>query len=173
MKKKIFLSILFATISLTLSACSHSSSNDLVSQDNYESEQSDAELELETEIEDDSEVNEPSPEEEAQKEKERQESLVIYEDMIKEIQNDIPELTVNYVISDDTGQNTMSISMPLLESEDATLYKIAELTATKETLMNNNGIDEIMIFVYNGEENVGIVMYSNHEGEFEPTVNTL
>ena len=39
--------------------------------------------------------------------------------------------------------------------------------------MNNNGIDEIMIFVYNGEENVGIVMYSNHEGEFEPTVNTL
>lgn len=127
----------------------------------------------ESEEADDTEISEKTPEEEAALEKEQQESLITYAEMIEEIQNDIPELTVNYVVSGDDGRDTMSISMPLLESKDATYYKMAELTATKETLMNNNGIDDITIFVYNGEENVGIVMFANEDGEFKPTVNTL
>lgn len=123
------------------------------------------------EKDDDEEKN--TAEEEQKLVKEREESLVTYADMISEIAKDIPELNVSYVVGNKTGGKDMSIHMDLLESKDATTHKMAELTATKETLLNNNGITDITIFVNNQEENVGIVMFENENGRFDPVVNTL
>lgn len=114
-----------------------------------------------------------TPEEEADFEKEREESLIEYSDMIEEIQADLPEMQINGVNSEDDGTKTLSIRMDLLESKDATLYKIAELTTNKETLMNNNEITDIIISVYNQGEISGMVIFHNDYGEYNPTVNTL
>ena len=84
-----------------------------------------------------------------------------------------PEFTVNYIIGTDDGGKDMSVNMPLLDSKDATTYKMAELVTTKETLLNNNGITGITIFVDNNEESAGIVIFENQNGSYEPTVNTL
>ena len=116
---------------------------------------------------------ERTEEEEAALEKECQESLIIYADMISEIQADIPEITVKYVVNTDTGGKEMCIYMPLLDSKDSTTYKMAELTTTKETLLNDNGITGITIFVQHNDKVEGIVMFENQNGRFEPVVNTL
>ena len=50
---------------------------------------------------------------------------------------------------------------------------MAELVTTKETLLNDNGITDISVFVMNGEDCQGIVVFSNENGSYEPTVNTL
>lgn len=119
------------------------------------------------------ETDKTTPEEEEALEKEKQESLTVYADMINEIQTDFPEITVNYVVGTDDGGKDMSIDITLLESKDATTYKLAELTVTKETLMNNNGITGISVFVMNNDECAGIILFENQAGRFEPTVNTL
>lgn len=121
----------------------------------------------------DAEISEKTPEEEAALEKEREESLTVYADMINEIQTDFPEITVNYIVGTDDGGKDMSIDIPLLESKDATTYELAELTVIKETLMNNNGITGISVFVMNNDECEGIIIFENQAGRFEPTVNTL
>ena len=165
-------------MALSFVACTHSrntytpSSDTTDVQDDDSKPDSTSTPETENNAEED-EINEPDPEEEARKEQERQESLVVYADMISEIQTDFPEFTVNYIIGTDDGGKDMSINMPLLDSKDATTYKMAELVTTKETLLNNNGITGITIFVDNNEETAGIVMFSNEGGSYEPTVNTL
>lgn len=177
MKKKILVMVVVGVMSLSAMACDHSQSNYISSDDSVDTQDNDSELDsiaasnTENNTEE-SDINEPDPEE-AQKEKERQESLVVYADMINEIQTDLPEFTVNYIIGTDDGGKDMSVNMPLLDSKDATTYKMAELVTTKETLLNNNGITGITIFVDNNEESAGIVIFENQNGSYEPTVNTL
>lgn len=178
MKKKIILLVMTGIISLSIVACTHSRNTYTPSDDttNVQEDTSESNPISTTETEntaEDDELNEPDPEEEARKEKERQESLVVYADMISEIQTDFPEFTVNYIIGTDDGGKDMSINMPLLDSKDATTYKMAELVTTKETLLNNNGITGITIFVDNNEETAGIVIFENESGSYEPAVNTL
>ena len=67
----------------------------------------------------------------------------------------------------------MSIHMELQQSKDATYNIISQFLVTKETLLNNNEINEITVFVYNNGENDGILMFQNEAGRYEPTVNTL
>lgn len=178
MKKKILVLVIAGIMSLSVAACTHSRNTYTPSGDTTNVQDDDSKLdststpETENSTEED-EINEPDPEEEARKEKERQESLVVYADMISEIQTDFPEITVNYIIGTDDGGKDMSINMPLLDSKDATTYKMAELVTTKETLLNNNGITGITIFVDNNEETAGIVIFENENGSYEPTVNTL
>ena len=126
-----------------------------------------------TSKEEGTETDRITPEEEEKMEKERQESLIIYADMINEIQTAIPDMRVNYIISNDDGGKDMSVDMTLLNSKDATYQKMAELMVTKETLMNNNGITDISIYVMNNDECVGIVIFTNHNGSYDPVVNTL
>lgn len=189
MKRNIVTILLSASLLFSSAACGEASNESIssnvqeVTQDNshadaLEDGNSEPLDDIESEdnldaVDSDESVDELTPEEEAQKEKERQESLTVYADMIDEIQTDIPEITVQYVVSTDSGGKDMSIHMPLLESEDATIRKMAQLTTTKETLMNNNGITDITIFVMNGEECSGMVLFSNEGGSFEPVVNTL
>ena len=171
MKKKI-LSVLVACLMVfSITSCG-------TPQPNNNSDDTIAVSDSENNSEDDSsdentESTEPTEEEKAKLEKERQESLTIYADMINEIQTDIPELTVSYIVGTNDGGKDMTIHMPLLESKDATTYKMAELTTTKETLLNNNGITDITIYVENNGESAGIVMFSNEGGSYEPIVNTL
>ena len=175
MKKKILVMVVVGAMSLFAMACGHSQNTS--SDDSANVQENDSELDStatsETESAEEGEINEPDPEEEARKEEEREESLVVYADMINEIQTDLPEFTVNYIIGTDDGGKDMSINMPLLDSKHATTYKMAELMATKETLLNNNGITGITIFVDNNGETAGIVMFENQSGSYEPTVNTL
>lgn len=178
MKRKIIVLMMVGIMSLSAVACTHSHNTYTPSDDtaNVQNDNSESNQISTTETENNAEgdeLNKPDPEEEARKEKERQESLVVYADMINEIQTDFPEFTVNYIIGTDDGGKDMSINMPLLDSEDATTYKMAELVTTKETLLNNNGITDITIFVDNNKETAGIVMFSNEGGSYEPTVNTL
>lgn len=119
------------------------------------------------------EENEMSPEEEAELLKEQEESLTIYADMISEIEQELPELDVQYIVDSDDGGRNMSIHMELQESKDATYNIISQFLVTKETLLNNNEINEITVFVYNNGENDGILMFQNEAGRYEPTVNTL
>ena len=93
--------------------------------------------------------------------------------MISNIQNDIPELSVEYIIDKKDGGKEMSIHMEMLESKDATINKMAILTTTKETLLNENEITSITVFVEHNGESAGIVMFDNENGSYEPTVNTL
>lgn len=163
---------------MSVVACTHSRNTYTPSGDTTNVQDDDSKLdststpETENNAEED-EISEPDPEEEARKEQERQESLVVYADLINEIQTDYPEFTVNYIIGTDDGGKDMSIDMPLLDSKNATTYKMAELVTTKETLLNNNGITGITIFVKNNEETAGVVMFANEGGSYEPTVNTL
>ena len=123
-----------------------------------------------------SDTSEKSPEEEAALEKERQESLTVYADMISEIQQDFPELKVNYIVTTSDGGKSMSINLDLQESKDATYTIASELTVTKESLLNLNGITDLNIMVKNPqdpEETVGILMFENKHGTFNPVVNTL
>lgn len=119
------------------------------------------------------EENEMSPEEEAELLKEQEESLTIYADMISEIEQELPELDIQYIVDSDDGGRNMSIHMELQESKDATYNIISQFLVTKETLLNNNEINEITVFVYNNGENDGILMFQNEAGRYEPTVNTL
>lgn len=114
-----------------------------------------------------------SPEEEAEFERKRAESLVTYADMVTEIQTDIPELEITGIMPNEDGGNSLSIKLQLQESKDATYYILAELTALKETLMNNNDITSITATVYNQDEIEGFILFNNEGGRYEPTVNTL
>ena len=93
--------------------------------------------------------------------------------MISEIEQELPELDVQYIVDSDDGGRNMSIHMELQESKDATYNIISQFLVTKETLLNNNEINEITVFVYNNGENDGILMFQNEAGRYEPTVNTL
>ena len=120
--------------------------------------------------------NEMSPEEEAALIKEQEESLTVYADMISEIQQDIPELKVNYIVNNSTGGKDLSIDMNMQESKDATYYIAAKLTSIKETLLNLNEITDIIIMVrnpQNQEDCPGVLMFKNESGIFNPVVNTL
>lgn len=119
------------------------------------------------------EENEMSPEEEAELLKEQEESLTIYADMISEIEQELPELDIQYIVDSDDGGRNMSIHMELQQNKDATYNIISQFLVTKETLLNNNEINEITVFVYNNGENDGILMFQNEAGRYEPTVNTL
>ena len=58
----------------------------------------------------------------------------------------------------------MSINLDLQESKDATYTIASELTVTKESLLNLNGITDLNIMVKNPqdpEETVGILMFEN------------
>lgn len=105
--------------------------------------------------------------------KRQEESKTIYADLISNIQNDIPELSVEYIIDKKDGGKEKSIHMEMLESKDATINKMAILTTTKETLLNENEITSITVFVEHNGESAGIVMFDNENGSYEPTVNTL
>lgn len=123
--------------------------------------------------EDESSKTEMTPEETAALEKKQQESLKVYADMIAEIETEIPELKVGYVVENKDGGKDISIHMNLLESKDATTYKVAELATIKETLLNNNGITDILVFVDDMGKNAGIIIFKNESGRFDPVVNTL
>lgn len=122
---------------------------------------------------DDTEVNEVSAEEEAALEKEHEESLTVYADMIAEIKQEFPELDIQYIVGKDNGGKDMSIHLELQESKDATYNIVSTFLVAKETLLNNNGITDISVFVNNQGKNEGILLFQNESGRFNPTVNTL
>lgn len=173
MKKKLLL--ITAILTISISGCGSGNLNSSETNNNTSKKVVDSSQSNDVEKEDDGleEASKPTPEEEAELEKERDESLTVYADMINEIQTDIPELVVEYVSDTKDGGKDITIHMELLESKDATTRKMAELATTKETLLNDNGITEIMIFIDHNGENVGIVMFANENGRYEPTVNTL
>lgn len=178
MKKKTIILMMVGIMSLSTTACSHSQHRYASSSDYVNTQDDDSELDSASSSEtanetEENEINEPDPAEEAQKERERQESLIVYADMINEIQTDFPEFTIQYIVGTDDGGKDLSIHMPMLDSKDSTTYKMAELVTTKETLLNDNGITDISVFVMNGEDCQGIVVFSNENGSYEPTVNTL
>ncbi len=123
--------------------------------------------------EENTDENEMSPEEEAALVKEQQESLVVYADLIAEIEKDIPQVKVQHITGTKENGKDMTVYMDLQESKDATYTVAATLVSTKETLMNNNGITEITVFVKNQGETAGILMFQNENGSFNPVVNTL
>lgn len=171
MKKKCITIIFALTFTFTFVACGNNKDeNTATTQPKHKVEAPSTIEDEETEEESDGEL---SPEEEATLEKERQESLTVYADMITEIQADIPELNVQYVVGKEDGGKSLSIHMDLLESKDATYTCMSTLVTTKETLLNNNGITDINFFVYSGEESAGIVMFENESGRYNPVVNTL
>lgn len=151
-----------------LTGCAKPKAQKLESADNSEEVVKDVQ-----EDNDADEENEMSPEEEAELLKEQEESLTIYADMISEIEQELPELDIQYIVDSDDGGRNMSIHMELQESKDATYNIISQFLVTKETLLNNNEINEITVFVYNNGENDGILMFQNEAGRYEPTVNTL
>ena len=71
-----------------------------------------------------------------------EESKIVYAELINDIENSIPEMTVKY-IKETQDSKVMSIDMDLLSSIDVTLRKCVELTVKKETAMKNEDITKI------------------------------
>ena len=162
--KKVFSLILMLVMCLALAGCSSGGGSKETVKETETIEKIETETVLETETV--AETRDIEAEDAA--------SLITYADMISEIETDIPELKVRGVVlnSDETGM-VLKLILELQESKDATYYVLAELTALKETLMNNNGITSINAIVYNQGEIAGIILFENQNGRFEPTVNTL
>ncbi len=128
------------------------------------------ETEIETYLDTENDMPETRSEEKLRKESE--ENLKLCKDMVDEIQADYPSIRVASITNDDDGKN-MSIYVQLSDNESSTLYEISEFTVKKETLMNDYNIIDITVFVEHNEEVLGLIMFENRSGVYEPIMNTL
>ncbi len=166
MKKVMSLLLIALTCCGMFAGCGDKKSEDLAENIVYESEP-------DTNAENSEEESSMTPEEEEELIKEQQESLVVYAELIAEIEEDIPQIKVQHITKQKDGGKDMTVYMDLQESKDATYRVVATLASTKETLMNNNDITDITVFVQNQGETAGILIFQNENGSFNPVVNTL
>jgi len=101
-----------------------------------------------------------------------EESKIKYEELINDIENSIPEMTVKYV-KEKEDSRIISIDINLLSNIDDTVKKCSELAIKKETVMKNEGITTINIWVRNGEKTPGMVSFELRNGIYDLTLNTL
>lgn len=81
-------------------------------------------------------------------------------------------ITNIYIANTDEGK-TMNITIPLEKNKDTTIYKCAEITSLKETILKNEGITDISIKINNKDEHAGFIFFALRNGRYEPTLNTL
>lgn len=107
---------------------------------------------------------------EEESEKKRQESLVVYADLIKEIEDEFSDIKVNYIVGENE-KKIMSLQMEMLTNQELTLEKIERLTVKKETRLKEDKIQIIFIFVKQKDKDVGIVSISLKNGKYEKILN--
>lgn len=109
---------------------------------------------------------------EEESEKKRQESLVVYTDLIKEIENEFSDIKVNYIVGENE-KKTMSLQMQMLTSQELTLEEIERFTVKKETRLKDEKIQIIFIFVKDKDKDkdVGTVSISLRNGKYEKILN--
>lgn len=104
--------------------------------------------------------------------KEIQENNIVHADLIKEMKSEFANITNIYIANTDEGK-TMNITIPLEKNKDTTIYKCAEITSLKETILKNEGITDISIKINNKDEHAGFIFFALRNGRYEPTLNTL